>query len=138
MQDLIAKAMALQKQLVVISNDLRTGGVPSVYELMAIYGDLNNLFFDVSQYQVQAFSYKEKAYIERKVREASDVNALRRENNVSDSNAIALEKSKEMRVAEIDRATEYEHLRLLLRSIDNSLQFVRSLKTTIERAESNI
>lgn len=133
---ILERTAVAQERLLKLSQTLSNGSI-SPYEVLELYGELNNLYYETALHLATRFSAKEQAYIQRKIQQAKKTKEFRKDLNVSDSTIEALNSVEIQLMNEADAMYEYEQYKLLLKSLDNSLAYIRSLKTSVEKLESN-
>lgn len=130
--------MALQKELLEINAQLKKGGVPNVLHVMYISSCLDILCSELIPCIISSFMAKEKAELDYKMELANQMSDLRQKKyTIADANAKAMITTYKLKLEQIKKEADYDRLRMLYKSLDNSMQVLRSLKTTIEKGEYN-
>jgi hypothetical protein len=112
---------------------------PDVYSLLGIQADLLKLHTDLGQEMAHKFGAKESAYIGRKIAEANQYVKGRQNpaKKIADVNQDSLLAVKGDCDREIEAAVTYERYRTLLKSLQNSLDYARTVVSFLKTSESH-
>jgi hypothetical protein len=111
---------------------------PDVYSLLAVQADLVRLHMELGQAMAKEFGAKESAYINRKIAEANQYVAGRSnpKKKIADVTQESLLAVGEEFDKEIQSAVTYESYRTLLRSLQNALDYSRTVVSFLKQTES--
>jgi hypothetical protein len=100
---------------------------PDVYSLLGIQADLLKLHTDLGQEMAHKFGAKESAYIGRQ-------NPAKKIADVNQDSLLAVKGDCDR---EIEAAVTYERYRTLLKSLQNSLDYARTVVSFLKTSESH-
>ena len=117
---------------------LKNGTPPDSYSLMGLQAELVKYHTLLGLEMAQKFGAKESCYLKRKIAQAQNYQHSRSEKKTSaDSERDAQLSVGEEYQREIDSMTEFEQYRQLLKSLQNSLDYSRSVLSFIKASESS-
>jgi hypothetical protein len=136
--DLFQQATALMEKIVNETKDIRSGILPSVYELTALQAELTDLFYRMGEEEARLFNAKERAILDRRCAAARHHLAGRRERGLTqgDAKEEALELARTEHEAEINQESLFEHFRILRNSLDRAFSFLAQTISTLKNLES--
>lgn len=121
-------------------SDLASGN-PDPLSLIHVQADLVRLHAELGQEMALKFHGKERAYIARKIAHAQQYQQGRlpgeKRLTASDATEAATLAIGEEWNAEVDTSAEYEGYRTLLKSLQNTIDFGRTLISFYRSSESN-
>lgn len=136
MNSLITRTLAAQQAILMYSQELKQGVVPSITDILSVWAELVDVSMTASNYLSDSFSGKEHANIARKVAQAKNYISFRQKlSGVDSTNESIHSTAKEMK-EEADSMVAYERCKILLKSIDNALTFLQSLQARIAQMET--
>ena len=111
---------------------------PDIYSILAVQSDLVRLHMELGQEMAKQFGSKESAYICRKIAEANAYVKGRRDptKKIADVTQEALLEVKAEQGQEITAAVTYESYRTLLKSLQNALDYARTVVSFLKTAEA--
>jgi hypothetical protein len=112
---------------------------PDVHSLLGIQANLVRLHTELGQELAARFGAKESAYVSRKISEAQQYVHGRKDpaKKIADVAQESLLAVGEEFEKEIEAAVTYERYRTLLKSLQNSLDYCRSVVSFLKTSESN-
>jgi hypothetical protein len=139
MTSVLQEASASIRELHSLCMGMRSGSSPDPYSVLGIQADLIRLHMDLGLEMAQKFGSKESAYLSRKIAEANQYRAGRKDvsKKIADVTNDAILAVGEETQREIDSAVEYESYRTMLRSIQNALDYARSVVSFVKTAETS-
>ena len=115
------------------------GGSPDPVSLIGVQARLVRLHAELGQEMAAKFKGKERAYISRKLAQAKEYQKGRLPGEhrltAADATEAAILAVGEEWAAEIDTAAEYEGYRTLLRSLQNAIDYGRTLISFYKSSE---
>lgn len=125
-------------QLHQLTSGMKNGSVPDAVSILGIQSDLVDFYRQIGEEMSQKFGVKESAYLNRKIAEANEYRKgrLNPDKKIADVSTDALLAVGEEFQREIDSAEEYERYRTFLRSLQNALDYARSVASFVKTSES--
>lgn len=136
---ILHSATAAMVKLHALTTSFSNGSTPDAYSVLGIQSDLVDLYRQVGDEMASKFGAKESAYLCRKIEEAKQYQKGRLDpaKKIADVTQEALLAVGDEMNREIEAATEYKSYRTMLRSIQNALDYSRSVVSFVKTAESS-
>lgn len=129
MQEILNRATKVMHDYIAQTERMKQGEIVSPYEINVVGREMTAVHWDVSMELATKFSAKEKSYLARKIAQANHYEKGRWDEKLKsakDAENKALILSSAELYTEVDRASEYEQLRLIQRSIEKAMDQNRS------------
>lgn len=123
-----------------LTSGLKHGEIPNPVLVVGIMSDLVKAHEDIGQEMAQRFGAKERAYLHRKLQEAKQYQAGRMDikKRIADVSNDAMLSVGEEYEKEIERAEEYESYRTFLRSLQNAIDYSRTVISFLKTSEAGV
>lgn len=128
-ESVLSQAAKVMGEYIAQTERMKQGEIVSPYEINNVGREMTAVHWDVSMELATKFSAKEKSYLTRKIAQANHYEKGRWDEKLKsakDAENKALILSTAELYAEVDRASEYEQLRLIQRSLERAIEQNRS------------
>ncbi len=136
-QEITGKAASLMKEATDETSGMRSGVIPSIHEMQGLQAELVQLYYEIGNHLAEAFSQKELANIERKVSAARAHLKGRNDLNLTqeDAKQKAIESVQGQLKEELEKASLYEHCRILRDSVGRAIDHLTQTISTVKYLE---